>query len=166
MEQKPNYILLDAAAMDAYMDWLKMKTPKTAYVSLYKGSAEEDLSSVAPYLFELNKEVLDFYMLYGKGNAWGVMVRSALSFEQLKKHFRRFLMVKDEAGKQMYFRFYDPRVLRIFLLTCSQEQLVTFFGAIDCFLIEDEDPEFVLMFSRQKEVFQKQRLVFQEMAIG
>jgi hypothetical protein len=163
MEQKPNYILLDAAAMDAYMDWLKMKTPKTAYVSLYKGSAEEDLSSVAPYLFELDKEVFDFYTLYGKGNSWGVLLGSAWSFEQLKKHFRRFLMVKDEAGKQMYFRFYDPRVLRIFLPTCTKEQLMLFFGAIDFFVIEDEDADFVLLFSRQKEVFKKERLAFEEM---
>jgi hypothetical protein len=41
----------------------------------------------------------------------------------------------------MYFRFYDPRVLRIFLPTCDQDQLLTFFGRIRSFWTENESGE-------------------------
>ena len=41
----------------------------------------------------------------------------------------------------MYFRFYDPRVLRIYLPTCTLEESRVFFGPIDGFLVESADGE-------------------------
>ncbi len=49
----------------------------------------------------------------------------------------------------MYFRFYDPRVLRIFLPTCDRSQILEFFGPVKIFICEDEDPEHILLFSHQ-----------------
>ena len=128
------------------MDWLQIDVPKTNFVSLYKINQGEDLSSVAPYLFKCDKTVLDFYRTHGRGQSWGIMINSSLSIELLQKHFRQFLMIKNEEGKQLYFRYYDPRVLRVFLPTCNMEQLVMFFGNISSFLIEDENPDFTLIF--------------------
>jgi hypothetical protein len=56
-------------------------------------------------------------------------------------------MVKKEDGEQLYFRFYDPRVLRVFLPTCDRQQLSDFFGPVDYFVCEDEDPVSGMMFS-------------------
>jgi len=56
-------------------------------------------------------------------------------------------MVKTEDGEQLYFRFYDPRVLRVFLPTCDERQLRDFFGPIDYFLCESEEPASGLVFS-------------------
>jgi len=47
--------------------------------------------------------------------------------------------VQDAKGKDMYFRFYDPRVLRVFLPTCTPEELSDFFGPIAGFLIESAE---------------------------
>ena len=58
--------------------------------------------------------------------------------------FRKFLIVKLEVGKELYFRFYDHRVLRIFLPTCYEKQLKYFFGLIKVFAMESEDAEFEL----------------------
>ena len=41
-------------------------------------------------------------------------------------------------GTPLYFRYYDPRVLRIFLPTCSAAQLKQMFGPVDAFLAESD----------------------------
>jgi hypothetical protein len=56
-------------------------------------------------------------------------------------------MVKLPDGKQVYFRFYDPRVLRVYLPTCTVEEMRTFFGPIKCFLTEGDKPEAALRFA-------------------
>jgi hypothetical protein len=55
--------------------------------------------------------------------------------------------VQDENDEELYFRFYDPRVLRMFIPTCDRAQLSEFFGEIDYFITQDEDPDFALKFS-------------------
>jgi len=46
------------------------------------------------------------------------------------------LVVKDERGNRLVFRYYDPRVLRVYLPTCSPSELRTVFGPIECFWAE------------------------------
>lgn len=158
---KPPYLLLDAAKMDADMDLLQLQVASTDFISLYKGRAEETLSEVAPYLFIGSEFLQHRYATQGWGNAWGIVVYSSLAFEALQKHFRQFLMVKDEQGKQFYFRFYDPRVLRLFLPTCNGAQLKMFFENIHSFLMEDEDPLFALIFSLENDTLVTQRVLYQ-----
>jgi hypothetical protein len=50
------------------------------------------------------------------------------------------LVERERDGKLLYFRFYDPRVLRRFLPTCDAEQLRQLFGPIDAFVMEGDDP--------------------------
>lgn len=37
------------------------------------------------------------------------------------------------------FRYYDPRVLRVYLPTCRPDELRTVFGPIRSYLVEGED---------------------------
>lgn len=69
-----------------------------------------------------------------------------LELSDIRRHFRRFLIVHDPDGKPLYFRYYDPRVLRVYLPTCTAEELQTIFGPIDCFVLADEDPATALRF--------------------
>jgi hypothetical protein len=142
MKQNISYILLDAARMDPEIITAKELNPR--FDSLYRGRSEESLSSVAPYLFTLDKETefRKWYFDKGWGDSWGVLVYSSEDLKTLVKHFRQFLMVKTEDGEELYFRFYDPRVLRVFLPTCDSRQLKEFFGPVDYFICEDEDPTF------------------------
>jgi hypothetical protein len=77
------------------------------------------------------------------GKPWGVFVRSSATLRELRKHFRAFLIVKNEQRESLYFRFYDPRVLRIFLPTCDTEQFQQFFGAVSSYVAENEKELFV-----------------------
>ncbi len=152
------HLLFDAARMEDEIDTAKALNPD--FVSLYRGDPEETLSSVAPYLFSFEKdaEIRRWYFEKGWGDSWGMLVIADENQKALHKHFRRFLMVKTEAGEELYFRFYDPRVLRIFLPTCDREQLKDFFGPVDNYICEDEDPAFGIVFSLQDGMLQQQRI--------
>lgn len=139
-----HFLLFDAARAGANLVEAQELNPLNR--SLYKGTAEEDLAGIAPYLFTIKHDTpfADWYLTQGWGKSWGLLVNVTASFEDVYKHFRRFLMVKTEDGQQLYFRFYDPRVLRIFLPTCDKEQLKDLFGPVKSFIMEDADPAFVL----------------------
>jgi len=69
----------------------------------------------------------------------GVFVQSANDLKALRKHFRRFLMVQAPSGETLYFRFYDPRVLPIFLGSCDPAELQSVFGPVRLFAFTDEE---------------------------
>jgi hypothetical protein len=52
--------------------------------------------------------------------------------------------VKLPSGERVYFRFYDPRVMRVFLPACTPEDTTQFFGPIQNYLVEDRTPEQLL----------------------
>lgn len=145
------FLLLDAARMDNAMDKARELNPDLGHQSLYRSkiSTDEVLPVVAPYLFTFphSQDFSIFILNEGWGNSWGVFIDSEFSFDILYNHLRRFLLVKTEDGKELYFRFYDPRVLRVFLPTCDRSQLEEFFGPVDRYIMEDEDPERVVIFS-------------------
>jgi hypothetical protein len=160
---KHELLLLDACVLRENFDEAKAKS--LLYRSLYKGSAAENLADLAPYLFDLSNPYTfgQWYMENGWGQAWGIMIQSTLPFEETYRHFRKFLLVKTEEGQELYFRFYDPRVLRIFLPTCDATQLKEFFGPVDYFICEDEDPAFGLVFSFENGNLKQSRIVKQSL---
>lgn len=127
---------------------------------LFQGSSEEDLSDVAPYLVALKPESDLTQWIFGEGwgASWGIHLVTTASLDEVRAHLRRFLMVLDPLGKQLYFRLYDPRVLRVFLPTCDAEQLKMLFGPIDAFLVENEDPATALAFSLDGDTLQTKTL--------
>lgn len=147
MSSAANYILLDAARMSDAID--KALELNKSGQSLYTGKKEKMLVSVSPYLFSYQNDsaFAKWHNENGWANSWGVYVLCYIDFDTLYKHFRKFILVKTEDGDELYFRFYDPRVLRVFLPTCDEDQLKEFFGPIRAFLMEDEDPAFGLIFS-------------------
>ncbi len=61
----------------------------------------------------------------------------------LRRHFRRYLRVEFESdGRLVRFRFFDPAVLRVWLLSCNPLEAGAFFGPITDFIAEDwcEEP--------------------------
>jgi hypothetical protein len=118
------------------------------HACLYRGELAQTLSDVAPYLVALEPrhEFTRWLLTHGWGQSWGIFAVSQAPLADLRRHFRKFLMVYDETGKPLYFRFYDPRVLRIFLPTCDADQLQSLFGPILRYVTEDEDGTGLLIF--------------------
>jgi len=158
MLQHTAHLLLDAARITTEIAAAKEQNKQ--HICLYRGHSEEALDGVAPYLFRFayNTSFSNWYLKRGWGDSWGILLKSSWPLSELHKHFRKFLLVKSEEGQELYFRFYDPRVLRIFLPTCDAAQIREFFGgAIDYFFLEDEDPDYALRFSHQNGVLQTER---------
>ena len=74
------------------------------------------------------------------------LVRPEVSLNKNYKHLRRLLRVQDESGRKLAFRFYDPRVLRVYLPTCTAEEAKQFFGPVPRILAESEDAKKLLSY--------------------
>lgn len=126
---------------------------------LYSGVLPPVLERVAPYLIQLEYEDRDTrrFLMEAWGNSWGVLLRCNLSIERLRRHLRGFLTVADPVGKKLVFRYYDPRVLRVYLPTCNRDELATVFGPIECFWTES-DTQGVLQFKLEGANLKERRL--------
>ena len=121
------------------------------YTCLYAGQLPPALERAAPYLVQL-----DFEELYTRrliegawGNNWGIFLRCDEDDDRLRRHLRQFLRVQDKQGRRFVFRYYDPRVMRVYLPTCNSEELRTVFGPIKSFYMEDVDSATALEYSRE-----------------
>lgn len=55
----------------------------------------------------------------------------------LRRHFRQFTRVEfEDSGGFVLFRFFDPGVLPVYLDSCNEQELTTFFGPVRSFIIE------------------------------
>jgi hypothetical protein len=139
------YTILDGARSDKIYPALKEYSAKhkclfLAHQLLYGGRLPHVLAMVAPYLVELRPGDLftRWVISRGWGNSWGILLGSTATFSILARHFRRFLMVKNEENEKFYFRYYDPRVLRTYLPTCSKTELNYLFEEVRLFIAEEE----------------------------
>ena len=147
MEKSLNtYVILDTARIFGELYTAQSLQPE--FLNLYKGQPDE-LESVAPYLFVChhNTEFEKWLRDKGWGKSWGIFLDTTVSAEELLIHFKNFIFRKTPEGKDFFFRFYDPRVIRKFLLSYNTIQLKAFFGPVKKFYCEDEDDLFALIFS-------------------
>ena len=107
--------------------------------SLFLPDLHPHLWNVAPYLVPVEPQsgYLDHWAPHWDKNV-GVLLVSAAPPDTLHEHLRKIFVVRDEQGQEYFFRFYDPRVLRGFLPTCSPAQLAEFFGPVDAFMAPTE----------------------------
>jgi len=158
------YTVLDGASVPDLPQVLWKLEPK--HVCLYRGELEPDLAETAPYLVKLENQspFTDWVFEEGWGNHWGIFVTTpaAIELKMLRKHFRMFLMVYDPDHKPIYFRYYDPRVLRLYLPTCNREETEIIFGPIDSYMLEDEDPSMLLQFSYDGETMNQEKIALSQ----
>lgn len=138
------YAVLDGASIPGLQTKLYEMRPE--HVCLYRGELSPDIAEVAPYLIRMvaGTNFSDWVLSEGWGNNWGIFAQSRYSLAEVRKHLRSFLTVHTEEGKPMLFRFYDPRVLRSFLPTCTYQELQNFFGVVLNFALEDENSQVML----------------------
>lgn len=140
------FAVLDGASVADLLDTLDRLKPE--YECLYRGELKPDLQEAAPYLARLepNSEFAEWVIGQGWGKHWGIFALTRADLREMRRHFRTFLMVYDSAGKPLYFRYYDPRVLRVYLPTCNAQELATVFGPVSSYLLEGEQPNTLLRF--------------------
>jgi hypothetical protein len=116
---------------------------------LFAGELSPELEQAAPHLVQLSPRdsLSDSLLEFGWGQAWGMYLQSDDPIRTLRRHLRTFLRVRDEAGRYLLFRYYDPRVLRVYLPTCRVGELKHVFGSsVIKFSMEAEDPAAMISF--------------------
>ncbi len=152
------FMLLDAARDERVLPLLRRS--RLDYRCLFLGELAPELARVAPYLVHLGRRSLATreILRLGWGQSWGVFLHSDRILQDLRRHFRRFLQVKDESGKRFFFRYYDPRVLRAYLPTCEKNELDYVFGPVQMYLVEGESINTILEFRFQDEALLRRRI--------
>jgi hypothetical protein len=138
-ERTYTYAVLDGASVPGLPQ--KLFESQTSNNCLYRGELSDELIHVAPYLVRLSPGSVFVEWLFSEcwGKHWGIFAQSEVSASSLQKHFRSLLTVNDESGNPLLFRFYDPRVLVPFLMTCAIEELNIIFGPVKYFFAESFD---------------------------
>ena len=162
------YAVMDGAAVPDLLIQLYEFAPD--YECLYSGKLDPEMAGAAPYLVALKKDAPFTHWALEKtwGRSAGIFVTARplppeegpepgaaaaaadegidFGLRAMRRHFRKFLKVYGPTGKPMYFRYYDPRVLRVYLPTCNEEESAVVFGPVRSYLLEDEDPNVFLRF--------------------
>ena len=147
------YAVLDGASVPDLALPHVLWQHKPEHVCLYRGELEPDLAATAPYLTALPRdaEFTRWVLEQGWGNHWGIfaITPQSVNLATLRKHFRTFLMVLSPENKPLYFRYYDPRVLRVYLPTCNAEEVRTVFGPVKSYVAEGEDARRALAYREE-----------------
>jgi len=145
------YGIVDSARNEEVFRYLILGNVK--YKSLFEGTMDIQSFVVSGFLVECKKESLLFQWLTTE--AWGksscIFFTSKSSFEDLFHHFQQFNRVRLEDDKVVLFRYYDPRVLRKLLPEYNEIELDAFFGNVQSFFAEGEDPSVVDVFQKGTE---------------
>lgn len=137
-DTQPVFALLDGARDRRIEPMVRLS--KRQYRCLYSGVLTPRLSAAAPYLIFLardsafTRELIDSAW----GRHWGVFVIAErdTTDEQLRRHFRKFLKVRDEDDRVYLFRYYDPRVLGAYVNACTPMERSSFFGPVNRFVTD------------------------------
>ena len=159
MKTRPNYAILDAAKM--LLEIEEAKKINNQHVCLYKGDRAEQLGQVAPWLFVYKQDSQFAKWLYknAQEQSWGVFFYCEKDFKEVYAHFRKFLLIQTEEGKEKYFRYYDPRVLNVFLPSCEPQQLKEFFGPVEAYFAETQLGDVnVMTFPKEAQKLEEMRL--------
>jgi hypothetical protein len=136
------YALLDAAASEWVYELVEYEEQPYC---LYTAAWARDLAEVAPYLVELQRDgdLISSLLDEGWGSNWGILLESAASLEDLLAHLRKLLIARVDSAppRRLYFRYYDPRVLRAYLDHGDAAEQTLIFGPVTRYWLEDSDAE-------------------------
>jgi hypothetical protein len=120
------------------------------YTCLFSGALHPQLQAAAPYLVHLaaGSPTTNRLLRRGWGRAWGILTVAApdVTLVQQRLHFKKFLRVRTEDGRELAFRYYDPRVLNIYLPTCTADEFHTLLGPLAALVAEQPDGTSLRMF--------------------
>lgn len=136
------YAIIDSTHRPHFHE--RLETFQVPYMSLFEGHAESRLIDIAPLLMKCDEAV----MVDGMGVLRHVIklaqerpavsfVESALDLEELARHLRAFHLVKLPGRKEMVMRWYDTRILPVWMDILTEAQRAGFLVGIDCWTYFD-----------------------------
>jgi hypothetical protein len=141
------YMIIDGASVAALIDHLYDDEPD--FSCLLKGMLEPDMQEVAPYIVQLRdgEPFTEWVLASALGRHWGIVLCTSLDLRTLDRRYRKLLRVRGPDGEPLFFRFYDPRVLRTFLPTCEEDDLDIWFDGVRHYYAEAPEEGALLRFT-------------------
>ena len=149
------YALMDGAQAPELQAALIEHQPTLQYTPLFLGDERGTLAPVSPYLVRFNSfdDSLMWWLLdEGQGKSWGIYLCSQAELTELHHHLFTLLSVRSLEREKLYFRYYDPRVLRPFWKALTQEEQNQLLGPIQTILVEDEQEPGFWAYRRPKDL--------------
>lgn len=140
------------AVVDAAQDWDFARSAWTHHglegFSLMGWDTPPHMQSVSPHLVPMKYGTDYPYAGSGFLDLWadrlgknhGILIFTMAGRHRIFEHLESIFEAEDERGKRLFFRYYDPRVLRAYLPTCNEGEARQFFGPIRSILAEGERP--------------------------
>jgi hypothetical protein len=140
------YVLIDCAGLQGG----STKLPRHIcfeFDCLFAGRLATELADVGPYLGRLKSFARDIEKTVE--NLLAIQVGTLLvaehgsndipsqAFAQLHRHLRKFNIVQGPNDKQLFFRYYDPRLIYSVLQALDSQQVNEFFGPINALVVTD-----------------------------
>jgi Domain of unknown function (DUF4123) len=124
------YAILDGAVVKQLPD--AFEAMNVRHACLFRGESDPLVLTRAPWLVRVEPQspALDWMLREGWGRHWGMFaaVPRDTKFDAVLEHFRQFVQVRLPDGRIVFFRFYDPRVQRLFVPSCDAAQAAQIFG--------------------------------------
>lgn len=124
-------------------------------LSLFKGTIDEELNNVAPYLCQINsfenrltESERAFLETEEKTSPVLLWLYSQSDLISLHRHLQHFMAGKLNNGREALLRFYDPRVLPKFLTMLTAEQSEQFWNGVDQIALWDSKQQQRMIFRR------------------
>lgn len=127
------YVVIDLASIAELCPVIRRLRPSAAQPLFARTSAQE-LLDVGPWLVRLSNapEVERTLANMSPEVPWGYYVQTSFDIISLRQTLRRFNMVRVAAPpREVLFRYWDPRVMRMFLEVADSRQRGAFFEFID-----------------------------------
>jgi len=144
------YAILDGSRNNKIHPMLSQSDQR--YSCLYEGTLNYELTLAAPYIVRLEKDSDFTYQLIQQcwGNSWGIfaITYAPATLISVRRNCRKIAYVLDKNNKKYVFRYYDPRVFRVYLPTCDVLEAAKVFGPITEFVIEGNTPDKLHRFIR------------------
>jgi hypothetical protein len=147
--RQPLWAVIDADHCPQLLPMLERHPVEHA--CLFGGHFAPAESSRSPHLVRMEPaSPLADWLLTGWGRRWGIYALSSAPLQTLREHFRSFLVVLDPAGNPLFFRYYDPTVMGVYLPTLNPEEAAAVFGPVAAYIFEEEETAQILRFTALK----------------
>jgi len=145
------YGVVDCAIDPRLYEHVARLEPQSA-ACLFEGRLHPQVRAVSPYLVELSPTdpLNRLWIGEGWGRSWGILIGSQADLPVVRRRLRHFTQARLPAGEgPVLFRFWDPRVFRVYLPLVEADQLDDWFRAIDHYIAETEDGQGSICYSLQ-----------------
>ncbi len=154
------YAIIDAASCPDLEAKFKEHGPE--HECLFAGKLKQDVAQAAPYvaLLEPKSDFTQWVISEGWGQHWGIFAAAPMELKFMHRQLRKYLMVRNPENTPVYFRYYDPRVFRVYLPTCTAQEADHIYGQTLWFAMETADGIGLLRFPLRNGVPRKRLVPF------